>query len=261
MLAVVFVSSLVFAGEQLVMVGSTTVLPIAQACAEAFMDKNPSVDVTVRGGGSGVGIAALKDKTCNIANSSRPIQQKELAELRGSGVSPTEYAIAWDGLAVVVHPTVTVTNLTVAQVKDIYTGKIKNWKDVGGPNKSIVLVSRDVSSGTFEVFKEKVLKGASVDDAALKVASNNAVSQSVSQTPYSIGYLGIGYITKDVHALKIEGIEPTEQTTKNGTYPIIRKLYMYTNGEAKGKTKSFIDFVLSSEGQTIVSETGFVPIK
>ena len=249
------------AGDQVVLTGSTTVLPIAQACAESFMDENPKIDVTVRGGGSGVGIAALIDGTCDIANSSRNIKTKEIALARGKGVNPVDHIVAWDGIAIVIHPDLPVKGITIEQLRDIYTGKISNWKALGGPNKNIVVASRDVSSGTFEVFKEKVLEGASVRDDALKLASNQAVSTTVSTTPFSIGYIGLGYLSSKVKAIDVNGIEPTANNAKNKTYPIVRSLHMFTNGEAKGIAKQYLDFVISSEGQKIVSELGFIPIK
>jgi len=247
--------------DQLVITGSTTVLPIAQACAEAFMDANPDVDVTVRGGGSGVGIAALLDGTCDIADASRAIKTKELAAAREKGIEPLEHIVALDGIAVVVNTEVPVDGLTIEQIRDIYTGKINNWKDLGGPSKTIVTVSRDVSSGTFEVFKEKVLEGEAVRDDALKVASNQAALTTVSSTPFAIGYIGLGYLSSKVKAIKVDGVEPSKETAKSGEFPIVRPLYMYTNGELKGLAKQFIDFVLSEKGQAITGELGYVPVE
>ena len=249
------------ADDQLVITGSTTVLPIAQACAEVFMDSHPSIDITVRGGGSGVGIAALLDATCDIADASRPMKSKELTKARAKGINPVEHIIAWDCIAVIVHPDVPVSELSLEQISDIYTGKINNWKDVGGPRKKIVVVSRDVSSGTYEVFKKKVLGGGSVRDDALKVASNQAVMTSVSSTPFSIGYVGLGYLNNKVKAVKVNGVTPSKKTAKSGAFPIVRPLYMYTNGEPTGLAKQFLNFVFSSEGQKIVDELGYVPVK
>ena len=250
-----------FADDQLVITGSTTVLPIAQACAETYMDAHPNADITVRGGGSGVGIAAMIDATCDIANASRPIKSKELSNARAKGINPVEHIVAWDGIAVVVHPDVPVSGLTIEQISDIYTGKIKNWRDVGGPNKTIVVVSRDVASGTYEVFKKKVLGGGSVRDDALKVASNQAVSTTISTTPFSIGYIGLGYLSGKVKAIKVNGVMPSKQTAKSGEFPIVRPLYMFTNGEPTGLAKQFLDFIFSENGQRIVDELGYVPVK
>ena len=259
LIALVF--GIAIADDQLVITGSTTVLPIAQACAETYMHSHIEADITVRGGGSGVGIAAMIDATCDIANASRPIKSKELTKARAKGINPVEHIVAWDGIAVVIHTDVPVSGLTLEQISDIYTGKIKNWKDVGGPNKTIVVVSRDVASGTYEVFKEKVLGGGSVRDGALKVASNQAVATTISTTPFSIGYIGLGYLSDKVKAIKVNGVMPSKQTAKSGEFPIVRPLYMFTNGEPTGLAKQFLDFVFSSEGQTIVGELGYVPVK
>lgn len=241
--------------------GSTTVLPIAQATAEAFMDKHPDVNISIRGGGSGVGIAALMNGTVQIASSSRPIKSKELTQAKSKGVNPTAYAVALDGIAIVVHPSNTVKNLTIAQIKDIYTGKIKNWSAVGGPKQPIVVISRDVASGTFEVFNEKALSGNKVDSSAQLLASNNAVASSVGSTPGAIGYIGLGYVTSTVRVVPVENITPTAKTVKDNSYRLARKLYMYTNGKAAGDAASFIAFIQSDAGQKIVEAQGFISIK
>lgn len=259
--AILVLLSTTFAKNELVIVGSTTVLPIAQECAEIFMDKNPNVNLTVRGGGSGVGIAALIDKTCDIAMSSRAVKTKEMANARAKGINPVEHIIAWDCIVIVVHPEVPVENLTLEQLRDIYTGKTQNWKELGGPSKNIVVVSRDVASGTYEVFKEKVLKDKTESDNALKAASNQAVLTTVATTPFSIGYIGLGYLDEKVKAVKVEGVAPSKETAKSQRYPIVRPLYLVTNGAPKETAKQFIDFVLSTDGQKIVDKLGFVPVK
>ncbi len=241
--------------------GSTTVLPIAQATAEAYMDKHPEVNISIRGGGSGVGIAALMNGTAQIASSSRPIKSKELTQAKGKGVNPTAYAVALDGIAIIVNPSNTVKNLSIAQIKNIYTGKTKNWSEVGGPKQPIVVISRDVASGTFEVFNEKALAGSKVDSGAQLLASNNAVASSVGSTPGGIGYIGLGYVTGDVRVVPVEGVTPSSQTVKDGTYKLARKLYMYTNGKAKGDANAFIGFIQSDAGQKIVVQQGFISIK
>jgi phosphate transport system substrate-binding protein len=246
--------------NQLTITGSTTVLPIAQAAAEAFMDKN-DVNISVRGGGSGVGIAALINKTCSLASSSRPMKAKEVTQAKSAGVNPIGYAIANDGITLIVHTNNSVKNLTLKQIKDIYTGKVNNWKQIGGPNLPIVIVSRDVASGTFEVFNEKVLGGAKVIDSAMMLASNNAIATTVGDTPGAIGYIGLGYVTDKTKIVSVEGVFPSEQTIKGGTYKIARKLYMYTNGKATGNTAKFLNFLFSAEGQKIVEEQGFISIK
>ena len=241
--------------------GSTTVLPIAQATAEAFMDKNPNVNISIRGGGSGVGIAALQNGTVHIANSSRPMKTKEMNQCRAKGIAPTAYAVALDGIAILTHKSNPVSNLTVKQLKAIYTGAIKNWKDLGGPNLPIVVISRDVASGTFEVFNEKALGGAKVISSALLLASNNAVVTSVADAPGAIGYAGLGYLGDGVKTVSVNNIVPSKATVQNDTYPLSRKLYMYTNGKAKGAVGSYIAFIQSPAGQKIVENEGFVALK
>jgi len=250
----------IIAEDQLVITGSTTVLPIAQACAEEYMDANEDADITIRGGGSGVGIAALIDKQCDIANASRKIKTKEIANAKTKGVKPVNHTVAWDAIAVIVNPVMEIDNLSLEQLKDIYSGKITNWKKVGGPNKQIVIISRDVSSGTFEVFNEIVLDGATVCQSALKVASNQAVSTTVKNTPYAIGYIGLGYLNKHVKAIDVNDVEASVENAQNETYPIIRALHMYTDGEPRGMAKLFLDYVMSSDGQEIVADMGYIPI-
>lgn len=247
--------------KSLTLTGSTTVLPIAQLCAEKFMEKHPDVDISVRGGGSGVGIAALIDGTCDIAMASRPMKTKELKSARGKGIDPVATVIARDGIAVIVHPSNPLSEITLVQLRDIYTGKISNWKDVGGKSGRIVVISRDVASGTFEVFKKLVLKGAKTRADALMLASNKAVAITVEKTPGAIGYVGLGYVSSKVKALTVDGVKPTKKAVASGEYKLARPLYFYTDGKPKGLAKEFIDFVMSSEGQKIVEEAGFVPVK
>jgi phosphate transport system substrate-binding protein len=244
----------------LTITGSTTVLPIAQMAAEKFMELHPKVNISVRGGGSGVGIAALIDGTTDIADASRSIKTKEIVTCRSKGIDPIGNVVAKDGIAIIVHPSNSVSALTADQIKAIYTGKIDLWKDVGGKSGRIVVVSRDVASGTFEVFKEKALKGAKTRENALMLASNKAVATTVATTPGAIGYVGLGYLSSKVKALKVDGVKPTLKTVVSGKYEFARPLYMYTNGKPEGLVKEFVDFVLSPAGQTIAEEAGFVPI-
>jgi phosphate transport system substrate-binding protein len=253
-------SALFGAKNSVTMGGSTTVLPIAQRAAEVYMDMHNEINVSVRGGGSGVGIASLIAGSVNIGNSSRAIKDKELKAAREKGENPAGNIIALDGIAIVVNPKNSLTELDIATLKNIYTGKVSNWKALGGSDQSIVVVSRDVSSGTFEVFGEKVLKGDKVREDALMLASNKAVVTTVAETPGAIGYVGLGYLSEDVKALKIEGVMPSETTVRSKEYKLARPLYMYTNGAPKGLVKDFIDFVLSTDGQKLVKEVGFVPL-
>jgi len=219
------------AGEgQLVVQGSTTVLPIAQAVAEVFMQNNPQANISVRGGGS------------------------------GKSISPVPHIIAMDGIAVIVHPSNPVQGLSTEQIKDIYTGKITNWKDLGGKDQKIVVVSRDSSSGTFETFEKIVLKGKKVIPEALAQASNKTVATIVATTKGAIGYVGLGYLSGTIKALEVNGVIPERETVVSGKYPISRPLYMYTNGVPQGIAKDFIEFIWSEEGQKIVEEQGFVSL-
>jgi len=248
-------------GNKITIAGSTTVLPIAQATAEIFMDQNPDINISVRGGGSSVGIASIMAGTVDIGDASRHIKAKELTAARESGINPYENVVANDGIAMVVHKNNMVKNLTIQQIKDIFTGKISNWKEVGGPSLPIVVISRDVSSGTFEVFNSLVLSGSTQIDGALMLASNNAVVSTVASTPGAIGYAGLGYLNNTVNDVKVNNIKATKQTVQNKSYPIARTLHMYTNGAPKGVVKQYIDFILSAEGQKIVEEQGFISVK
>ena len=247
--------------EDLRIDGSTTVLPVAQKAAEVFMKKHPSIKVFVSGSGSGTGIKALIDGTTDIATSSRDAKEKEIASGKKKRITLAGHKVALDGIVPVVHPSMKIENLTMEQLRHIYNGKIKRWKDLGGPNRPIAVVSRDTSSGTYEVWEEKVLKKDKVRADALLVASNGQALQTVAQNRYAIGYIGIGYINKSAKVLKVNGATPTESTVRNGSWPVARPLFMYTNGTPKGKIKKFIDFLMSKEGQKIVNEVKYVSIK
>ncbi len=249
------------AGEgQLVVQGSTTVLPITQAAAEVFMKNNPQANISVRGGGSGNGIAALIDGTCDIADASRPMKVKEILLCQKKGISPVPHIVAMDGIAVIVHSSNPIQGLNMEEIKDIYTGKITNWKELGGKDQKIVVVSRDSASGTFETFNKIVLKGKKVIPEALAQASNKTVATIVATTKGAIGYVGLGYLSETIKALPVNGIAPERETVGSGKYPISRPLYMYTNGAPQGVAKDFIDFIWSEEGQKIVEEQGFVAL-
>ena len=247
--------------QKLTIQGSTTVLPIAQAAAEAYMDNNPDADITVRGGGSGTGIAALIDGATDIADASRPMKDKEMKQARENGVNPVEHIVARDGIAVIVHPENPIANISIEQIKKIYTGELSNWNKVGGGSGSIVVVSRDAASGTFEAFNTLALGNAKLTDGALMLASNLEVARIVAQPPGAVGYVGLGYLSDDVKAIKVEMIDATEATVRDATYPLARPLFMYTNGTPGGMTKDFIDYIMSADGQEIVREAGFVPVE
>jgi phosphate transport system substrate-binding protein len=262
-MSVVFLLSLgtLSYAEDLRIDGSTTVLPIAQKAAEVFMKKNPSVKVYVSGSGSGTGIKALLDGTTDIADSSREAKEKEIAAGKEKGVKLTAHKVALDGIIPIVHPTMKIDNITMEQLRAIYNGKIKSWKEIGGPNRPIAVVSRDTSSGTYEVWEKLVLKKDRVRADALLVASNGQAVQTVAQNKYAIGYIGIGYIDKSIKVLKVNGKSASEKTVRDGSWPVARPLFMYTNGKPSGVIAKFIGFVLSSEGQKIVNEVKYVSIK
>lgn len=237
--------------------GSTTVLPIAQACAEAYMNENPDVDISVQGGGSGIGIASIIDGTADIGDASRAIKDKELDTAAANGVTPKAHVIAMDGIAVIVNPSNSIDAFTIREIKDIFTGKVSTWVD----GTKIVVISRDSSSGTFEAFNSLALGTAKVRPDALMQASNKAVATTVANTPGAIGYVGLGYVTKDVKALTVDGIIAQKDTVLSGKYPLARPLFMYTNGSPKGTVKGFIDFVKSERGQKIAEENGYVGLR
>jgi len=241
--------------------GSTTVLPIAQACAEAFMNRHSDIDISIQGGGSGVGIASIIDGTCDIGNSSRPIKDKEKEKAEEKGIQVYENMMALDGIAVIVHPSNPVSELAKDQIKAIYTGKISDWSEVGEKKGKIVVISRDSASGTFEAFNHLALDKERVRPESLLNASNNAVAMTVASTPGAIGYIGLGYLSPKVKSLKVNGVEPTKENVVNGSYILARKLFMYTKGEPEGIIKQFVDFILSSDGQKLADEAGFVALK
>ncbi|MDD5561688.1 MAG: phosphate ABC transporter substrate-binding protein [Candidatus Omnitrophica bacterium] len=247
--------------EKVVLAGSTTVLPIAQKTAEVFMDNNPGADITVRGGGSSVGIAAMIDGTCDIADASRAIKDTEIQKAAANGRDPVAHIVAMDGIVVVVNNSNPISKLSKEQVKDMFTGKVSDWSQLGGNPGKIVVVSRDTSSGTFEAFGELIMDKEKVRSDALMQASNQAVSTVISQTPSAIGYVGLGYVTKEIKPLSIDGVMPSRETVLSGEYPVTRPLFMYSNGKPKGLAKEYLDFVKSKEGQKIVEEQGYVGLK
>jgi len=222
--------------------GSTTVLPIAQPAAEEYMDLAdmgllPEADITVRGGGSGVGIAALLDGTIDIANASRPIKPKEVEKAKAKGIEPFATVIAKDGIAVIIHPSNPVKGLSIDDLRAIYTGQISRWNEVGGETKQIVVISRDTASGTFETFNTLALKKEKVRDDALMLASNQAIATTVAKTPGAIGYIGLGYLSDKVKALEIDEVEPSQKTVVSGEYKLSRPLFMYISELASPRMK------------------------
>jgi phosphate transport system substrate-binding protein len=253
------VTGTAFAGN-IVIKGSTTVLPVAQTTLEAFMKASPGVNISLSGGGSGEGIKALIDKSTDIANSSRAIKDKEIELAKSKGVSPVATVVAIDAIVPIVNPRNKVKNLSIDQLSQIYQGKITNWKEVGGDDLQIVVISRDSSSGTFEAWAEMVLNKAKVTPRAQMQASNGAIVQAVSKNRYAVGYIGLGYINKSVKPLTVNGIEATIENAFSKAYPVARPLYMYTNGKPTGETAKYINFVLSPAGQGLVAKDGYIPV-
>jgi phosphate transport system substrate-binding protein len=257
---VIFTGSLAIAADSIVIKGSTTVLPISQSALEAFTKVNKGAQISLSGGGSGEGIKALIDKSADIGNSSREIKKEEITLAESKGVKPLAHVVAHDALIPVVHPKNRVKGLSTDQLSQIYQGKITNWKEVGGEDLKIVVISRDSSSGTFESWDHFVMKKAKVTPKAQMLASSGAIYTAVSKNRYAIGYLGMGYVKKDVKALEVDGVAATPESALSKQYPFSRELYMYTNGEPTGETAKFIAFLKSPEGQKIVAKEGFVPL-
>ncbi len=256
----------------LIIKGSDTILPLAQAWAEEFMRLHPNVNISVTGGGSGVGISALLNGTCDIANASRPMKPSELKEAEAKGMKVKEIEVAIDGISIIVNPRNPIDYITLEQLKGIYTGKYGSWKDLGGIDAKIIPVGRDTASGTYEMFKEKVLGGEDFSSSVISTPSNNAIATTVLQDIGAIGYVGFAYaeefaktgkvkvipVAKDVHS---KPVMPSIDTIRQGSYPLFRELYNYTRGEPQGLVKAYLDFVLSPEGQQIVSRIGFIPVR
>jgi phosphate transport system substrate-binding protein len=263
-LAALVLQTLVTSAQKLK--GSDTVLPLGQKEAESYMKSNKAAKVTVTGGGSGVGISALLEGTTDIAMSSRKMKMTEKMKLNDAGKAIKETIVAYDALAVVVHPDNKVSQLTKDQLEGIFTGKIKNWKEVGGDDMPMVVYSRESSSGTYEFFKEHVMNNKNYASSVLSMPATGSIIQSVSQTKGAIGYVGYAYVEKDVKALKVSFdkgktfIEPNMTTAKNKTYPIVRPLFYYYAGASEKMVKPFIDYCLSAEGQKIVEQVGYIPL-
>ncbi len=244
--------------------GSDTILPIAQEEASVF-NKMGKGSVSVTGGGSGVGIASLLDNTTDIATASRKMKMNEKIKLSQAGKKVKQIIIGRDALSVIVNPSNPVKKLTRAQLEGIYTGKIKNWKEVGGKDMNIVVYSRESSSGTFEFFKEHIMQKKNFASSVLAMPATGAVVQSVSQTAGAIGYIGMAYDNPKVRQLSIsyDGktfTEPTRENAKNGKYPVVRPLYIYYVTTSEAKVKPFVDFVMSKKGQAIIDKVGYLSL-
>ena len=248
----------------IVMDGSTTVLPFAQAAAEQYMKANKTVKFSVSGTGTGNGFKSLADDSAQIANASRFIKDKEIDTCMSKKVYPVPFAVALDCIIPVVHPSNQVKSLTKAQLKDIFTGKVTDWKEVGGTSGAIVVIGRDTSSGTYGTWQEMIMdKGekARVTPKAQVTASSGAMMTAVANNKNAIGYEGMGYVTKAVKGVQVEGISGAASTARSGKYPLSRYLYMFTNGWPEGDVLDFINYMQSTAGQKIVNKTGFVSLQ
>lgn len=260
--------------------GSDTMVNLAQKWAEVYMQNNPNVSIQVTGGGSGTGVASLLNGTTDLANSSRELKESEYETAKQKGVTPIVYEVALDGIALIVHPANKIDNLTIKQVSDIFSGKITNWKQLGGPDMNITLYGRENSSGTYEFFKDHVLgkdaSGKQIDYATSTqvLQGTAALGEAVARDVKGIGYGGVGYFAQrnDVKILHIKSdqnsaaISPVENNNVNyeviwdKSYSISRYLYCFTNGEAKDELKKFIDFIISPEGQKVVESMEYIPL-
>ncbi len=262
--ALVLISSMIIlsANQKIVIDGSTTVGPIVKAFAEYYMALNKNINVSVSESGSGNGAKSLINNKCDIATMSRFMKGKEFKAAVEKGISPVAHIVALDGLPILVHPSNPVQELTLEQVRNIFKGIIRNWKEVGGPDKKIILISRDTNSGTYETFSKLVMKKEKIVKECEYVGSNGAVKGRVQSTNNAIGYAGLGFVDRTVKALKINGIYPSKKTVTSGKYPIARPLFMFTNGYPKmgSHLYNFIRIYLTKKGQDIIKRIGFVPV-
>ena len=241
--------------EQLVVTGSTTILPIAEVAAEMFHEQKPDASVLVSGVGSSAGIENVASGTSDIGTSSRDLKPEE------EGLGLVDTPIAYDAIAVIVHPSNPVTSLTKQQVKDIFQGKVTNWRDVGGPDGPIHIVNRDEASGTREAFSKIVMDKEPFDPYAAVLPGTGQVRSVVADAPGAIGYISFGFVNRSVKALAVDDVLPSEVTVFSGEYPIQRTLHFFTKGPATGLAKEYTDFVLSPEIQdTVVRDAGFIPV-
>jgi phosphate transport system substrate-binding protein len=252
--------------------GSDTIVNLALAWAERYQTLHPEVRISVTGGGTGTGIAALINKTVDIANASRQIKPEELAQAEAKGQKPVEFIVARDAIAVIVNPKNPVNQLTLQQISDIYSGKINNWSEVGGDNRPIVRLSRETNSGTHVYFLENVLRLGQKDNKTLfstntlLLPSSEGITAEIKDNPNAIGYDGLGYVTPDVKVIAVAKdlvrsyILPSAKSVNDNQYPIARDLYMYTASSPIGAIKDYLDWILSPEAQAIVTQLGFVPI-
>lgn len=247
--------------KAIVVDGSTTVGPIAKAFAEFYMNRNPGVNITVSESGSGNGAKSLMNASCDVGAMSRPMKASEIKGMEDSGRLAKAHIVAMDGLAMAVHPSNPVKGLKLQQIRDVYTGVVRNWKELGGPDQPIVVISRDTNSGTYECFETLVMNKIKMFEKTEYVGSNGAVRQRVMDTPAAIGYVGLAF-TEGVKTVPVDGVDATPETVVSKQYPIARPLYFYTNGMPKkgSHLEAFVNLYKTAEGRRIVEDTGFIPV-
>ncbi len=275
LLVLTFLSTTAFAANSstLQIKGSDTMVNLGQSWAEAYMGKNPDVSIAVTGGGSGTGIAAILSGTCDLAQSSRDVTEEEKTKASSTGAPLKQLTVAYDGIAGVINKANPVSQLTTDQLADIFSGKIKNWKEVGGKDAAILILSRERNSGTHIFFLEHILRHGNAKGpeeyaaSALMMPSSQAIVDEVKTSEAAIGYVGLGYVSDDIKVVEVGKtaagpfLKPTMDDVLNGSYPIARPLYFLTRGEPDARLKGLIDFVLSADGQEIVKTLDFVPLK
>lgn len=247
--------------------GSDTILNASQAIAEKYMGENRKARIAVTGGGSGVGISSLINKTTDIAMASRNIKEKELKLANERGINVDEIVVGYDGITIIANKENPVKDIDDKTLGKVFRGEITNWKELGGEDATIVVLSRDSSSGTHEFFKEHIVRENNSNSKqeygakTLYMPSNQAIKQEVVANKYAIGYIGMGYMDNSVESLKVDGVEPTKENILNKSYPIAREVYWYTAKERDGVVKGLVDYAISPQGQAIIEEEGFVPVK
>lgn len=261
------------ATQAIVNIGSDTMVNLALAWAETYQADHPEVSISVTGGGSGTGIAALINGTVDIANASRAIKDEETAEAQANGIDPVEWVVARDAIAVIVHRDNPVERLTLEQISDLYSGEIDNWAALGGEDRPIVRLSRETNSGTHVYFLEEVLRHGDGDDPTLfatdtlLLPSSEGIAAEIGYNENAIGYDGLGYVTDEMKVIAVAAgpdgpyVLPSVASVNSGEYPIARDLYMYTAGEPLPRTRAYLDWILGSVGQEIVASLGFVPLE
>lgn len=247
--------------------GSDTILNVSQSIAENYMKENRKARIAVTGGGSGVGISALINGTTDIAMASRSIKSKEIEQAKAKGLEVKEVVLGFDGITIIANHANTVKDIDDITLGKVFRGEITNWKELGGDDAPIVVLSRDSSSGTHEFFKEHIIrenntkKDLEYGPKTLYMPSNEAIKQEVKSNKYAIGYIGMGYMDSSVEAITVDGVAATPENVLNKTYPIAREVFWYADAAREGEVKGIVDYAVSSEGQEIMKNEGFVPVK